>query len=187
MPDYPTPVPPLIQNADEPDAPGTPRRGRGAGGKFINLVKLAEAQRQLLWCILARVFVEIAAIGLGNLNSPYAAGAYVLVWLILIVVTIVFIARMALAFGSHPVLAILGAIAVAIPCAGLIILLILNQRVTSTLQRVNVKVGLMGVSPAEMNKLRLGVCTTCGYDLRGLPSPVCPECGTDSLLHQPIP
>jgi hypothetical protein len=27
-----------------------------------------------------------------------------------------------------------------------------------------------------------GVCGRCGYSLRGLPTPVCPECGADSLV-----
>lgn len=26
---------------------------------------------------------------------------------------------------------------------------------------------------------REGACSTCGYDLRGLPDPRCPECGTE--------
>lgn len=29
-------------------------------------------------------------------------------------------------------------------------------------------------------KAPTGVCTTCGYDLAGLPGTVCPECGRDS-------
>ena len=30
-----------------------------------------------------------------------------------------------------------------------------------------------------------GHCAACGYDLRGLPTSVCPECGRDAVLDEP--
>ena len=51
------------------------------------------------------------------------------------------------------------------------------QPTNSVIATVFNGLGLMGVSGAEMLKLRVGCCLGCGYDLRGLPSPICPECG----------
>ncbi len=157
---------------------GQARVGQGAGGKRVNLVKLAEAQKHLLWCVLARIGVEFGGFAvIQAFPPPYGLILYGVVALALLVVTIVFIVRMATAYGTNTVLAVLGGIAIVVPCAGLLLLLFLNQRVTATLQRAGAKVGLMGVSAAEMTKLRKGFCWGCGYELRGLARPVCPECG----------
>jgi hypothetical protein len=37
--------------------------------------------------------------------------------------------------------------------------------------------GLFQWAVAERERPRVERCTKCGYDLRGLPAPVCPECG----------
>ena len=41
--------------------------------------------------------------------------------------------------------------------------------------------------PAAARHLRRkrGACTTCGYDLRGIATPVCPECGTPKSGFNP--
>lgn len=172
-------------NPTTPQQIGAPRAGSGHKGKRIDLVKLAVTQKQLLWCVLARIGLEVAGLTLTGGGGQalgtagmIGVGGYLLASLAIAVVSIVFIARMAIAYGIHPAMGILGGLAIVLPCVGLIMLLLLNQRVTNTLKAAGCKVGLMGVSATEMNKLRLGICPGCGYDLRGLSGSACPECGT---------
>lgn len=167
-------APPIVDDATI----GQARLGHGAGGKRVNLVKLAEAQKHLLWCVLGRIGMEIGGFAImPAFPPPYGIIVYGAASLVLLVVTVVLIVRMAKAYGTSTVLAVLGGIAIVVPCAGLLLLLFLNQRVTGTLQRAGAKVGLMGVNAAEMTKLRNGYCWGCGYELRGLAKPICPECG----------
>lgn len=157
--------------------------GAGHAGRRVNLVKLAEAQRWLIWCILGRLVVEIgwfgmsgAAGGAWGLPPAVVPIAFVLYFAVQ-VVCMVLVARLARAYGYNWFMSILGALVTIISCIGLIVLVMLNQRVIATLQRAGAKVGFMGVNDAQMNKLREGVCNGCGYDLRGLLTAVCPECG----------
>lgn len=59
-----------------------------------------------------------------------------------------------------------------------------NGRVTKALASAGVRVGFLGVREDELRRLRSGVCFFCGYDLQGLPSTVCPECGKESMLEK---
>lgn len=179
-------VPPVIGS----QTPGESKLGVGAGGKRINLVKLAQAQRAVIWCILARVVLELSFIGMRTLPGPGGVGAggpavammpvaiYGFLTLGVTIVTVVFIVRAASAYGYNTVMAVLGGLVTVLGCIGLIVLLLLNQRITTTLQRAGVTVGLMGVGAAELNKLKVGVCSGCGYPLVGLTGGRCPECGT---------
>lgn len=159
------------------------RYGRGARGRWINLVRLAEAQRRLLWAMLGLVGVWPLTAGAGSLvgfSGPswdLVGGLGGLAFALLALATVALIARMAMAYGLHPALGVLVGLAAVTPCAGYLILALMNGRVTGTLRGAGVRVGLMGVRAADLNKLRLGVCVACGYDLRGLSGGVCPECG----------
>lgn len=164
----------------EEDQPsGHSKVGLGHAGRRVNLVALAQAQRGLILCILVRLAFEIASIGLGNVRTfnPVVLPIYVSLLILINIVTIVFIARMGRAYGLHMALAIIGAIAVVLPCIGLLLLVSLNQRVTRTIQASGAKVGFLGVNKQQMNKLREGVCASCGYNLRGITGHRCPECG----------
>lgn len=61
-----------------------------------------------------------------------------------------------------------------------------NGSVTRTLRRAGARVGFLGAGEAELRRLASGVCFFCGYDMSGLPTAVCPECGNESVLHTPI-
>lgn len=52
------------------------------------------------------------------------------------------------------------------------------------LRESGVHIGFLGVREDELRRLRSGVCFFCGYDLQGLPSTVCPECGKESVLEK---
>ncbi|MBX3315452.1 MAG: hypothetical protein KF902_01165 [Phycisphaeraceae bacterium] len=60
-----------------------------------------------------------------------------------------------------------------------------SQRVTTGLKNAGVRVGFLGVREEELRRLRSGVCLFCGYNLTGLPTAVCPECGKESTLENP--
>lgn len=61
-----------------------------------------------------------------------------------------------------------------------------NGSVTRGLTRAGVRVGFLGAGEAELRRLASGVCFFCGYDMSGLPTAVCPECGKESVLRTPI-
>lgn len=58
-----------------------------------------------------------------------------------------------------------------------------SGRVSRLLKKAGVRVGLMGASNEELRRLRTGDCFHCGYDMAGLPTPVCPECGKESRIE----
>lgn len=161
-------------------SPGASKKGQGHSGKSIDLLKLAKAQRALLWCVLGQIGLMALLMSLGAWPQAYAhfGGAFVaLLWVAVSITSVVMVVRVALAYGYHPALAVLGALATVVGCIGLLILLLLNQRINTTLKAAGCKIGLLGVSPQEMNKLREGVCSSCGYSLLGVPGGQCPECG----------
>ena len=57
-----------------------------------------------------------------------------------------------------------------------------SGRVSRLLKKAGVRVGLFGASNEELRRLQTGVCFHCGYDMAGLPTPVCPECGKESRI-----
>lgn len=181
---------------DAADPQPAVRTGIGHAGRRINLVRLAEAQRGLIWCILARLAFELGSFVFSARGAPAAAAwsslppIILTIYLIAIsgvlIATLVYVVKMAMAYGYHAILAVLGAIAVVVPCIGLLTLVARNQRVIASLRGANIRVGFMGVSKTEMLKLRLGVCHGCGYDLRGLRAARCPECG-QPVTPVPVP
>jgi hypothetical protein len=165
---------------------GAAKLGVGAGGRRVNLVRLAESQRVLIWFILGQIVLMGVIMAMGGWQGggstlgstppivPMISG---LLYFALLIAGLVLVVRMARAYGYNWFMSIAGGVLSLMSCLGLLFLVALNQRIISTLKAAGVQVGFMGVSPAEMNKLRTGVCAGCGYDIRGLTMPVCPECG----------
>lgn len=97
--------------------------------------------------------------------------------------SLVLTVRAARAYGYGYLVAIVGGLLGLLGCLGTVFLGLFNIRVTASLTRAGVDVGLLGVSTEELHKLKLGVCTGCGYPITGLTTPICPECGT--VIVQP--
>ncbi|MBX3386323.1 MAG: hypothetical protein KF768_07115 [Phycisphaeraceae bacterium] len=71
-----------------------------------------------------------------------------------------------------------------LPGVSVLIWLALNDRVKAILWQSGLAVGHFGASPSDIRKLNTGTCFKCNYDLSGLPSRICPECGTISPYTQ---
>lgn len=164
---------------------GTARFGDGIDKRRINLVRLAEAQtkvRVLIICQLLLFMFGVLALGVISPGSPKLYGIVLnvvcLLWVSLTGAMMVFASRMATAYGFHWAEGMAVGLLPLIPCLGLILTIIVSGHVSRVLERAGARVGLLGVSSSEMRKLRIGICRGCGYDLRGLPSSTCPECGS---------
>lgn len=169
----------------------------------LRIIEAARLQRTLLR--LAGVFVVVLATLVWSLRQSWDWVTFVAIPGTLMSVLAVAAANVALqakmrwswlVIGLHLLLPLgigvlgfnAGGIAVAPALASITIIfdcVFVNGRVTKALANAGVRVGFLGVREEELRRLRSGVCLFCGYDLQGLPSPVCPECGKESVLGKP--
>lgn len=163
-------------SAPSPIGPA-PKLAPGFDGCIVDLLRLAKAQRLLIWCCLGRLAAEIILLRAAALSRSGPGELLAWIYAVVILATVVMIARVARAYGMNPFAALLISIPLAAPCVGTLVLPLLNDAVTRTLRRAGAPVGFMGVSPAGMHRLLLNGCPYCGYDVRGITLAVCPECG----------
>jgi|GEM_PF-2350501 len=152
--------------------------------KTIDLRTVAVIQRQLLWLILGMLVFGVGGVYLsfnGMLSSPVALVLSLVNWAIQIA-ALVQVCRLAHALGTNIVFVVILGVAMLIPLVNLLLLLSENGRATRRLKKAGLKVGLMGVPPEDLHRLKEGACNGCGYDLRGLDAQVCPECGLEHPL-----
>jgi hypothetical protein len=153
----------------------------------IDLPSIARAQRRLNELALC-YFVLFACFGIALLadvgammsqsNAKLAVVIFVLTsWLIWAVAAIQ-IVRLLRLLGWHRGWAILAGVTSLNSLIGLIFLCWSNFRATVTLRDAGCKVGILGMSNENIRNLVDGACRVCGYDLRGIPTAQCPECGT---------
>ncbi|MFG0304717.1 MAG: hypothetical protein ACF8Q5_00740 [Phycisphaerales bacterium JB040] len=150
----------------------------------IDLKTVATIQRQLLWIILGVLVCWGVAIFLG-MNGLGGPGVMLLVSLVnwgVQLAALVQVCRLAHALGTNIVLVVILGFAMLLPLINLLLLLSENGRATRRLKKAGLKVGLIGVSPEQLHRLREGACNGCGYDLAGLDASVCPECGLEHPL-----
>lgn len=132
----------------------------------------------MLWLVLASIasfFFPLIPIG----NGLAADILHIAIQIIISILLVVNMGLLLSAEGTHPVVTILTALFMVVPLVNLLILLRVNDSATRTLKAAGLKVGFMGASKAEVEKLLApGVCKKCGYSLEGNTSGICPECGT---------
>lgn len=99
-------------------------------------------------------------------------------WFSVFVTVVVMVLVGALALSSGGPVAALGAVALIcfFDCASS------SGRVSRLLRKAGVRVGFLGASNEELRRLQTGVCFHCGYDMAGLPTAMCPECGKESRI-----
>lgn len=143
----------------------------------INLIRVAQRQRTLLWIILAAVLVYPLAIALATV-SPVGGAIVLLFQLGLQIAGLVQVVRLFAALKTGIMLRIIYIVLLFIPLINLVVLLVASGQATSVLKLAGANVGLMGVPKSEYPKLTEGNCRGCGYDRRGLELlQPCPECG----------
>ena len=144
-----------------------------------DIKRLAARQRWLLWLAVVAIALQFAPllVGLGR-SGMWIALAAMALQLVMYVVLIVGVVLLLVAQGNHIAMVIACGILMLAPCGNLLVLLLVNMSVTRTLRRAGLRVGLLGVDPKEVERIiNPGLCSSCGYDLTGNTSGVCPECG----------
>ena len=100
---------------------------------------IAIYQKVILGCILA----NLSLVGCQFAQVPILSLIAALAMIGVGIVSLIFVILLALKV-YHPVVAILLGLFSALPCIGLLALLIINGRATETLQKSGLKVGLLG-------------------------------------------
>lgn len=153
------------------------------GKKRVDLVNVAKSQKLLLIGLLISIIAYVLVLFASSLPVVGRAVATIsgaILYLGGLITVLIGMFRLSRAVGSNTIMAILAAIALFVPFVGVLIMLLENRRATKALKASGVKVGFLGVSGKEMQKLVEGVCAKCGYDMRSLPGRACPECASVS-------
>jgi hypothetical protein len=108
-------------------------------GQREDLRKVAIAQKVILFCIL----INFAALGARFVLPPQALPAVFIVLVLAGLVSTIFTIVLAIRVYNLALGIILGLLAF-IPCIGLLVLLMVNQKATSILQANGLRVGLLG-------------------------------------------
>jgi hypothetical protein len=119
-------------------------------GRREDLLPVAQYQKGIIYCILANIVLFILNLAAGQSQSTVAGLVIVGLYAIVAVAQLVLIALLA-AKVYNVVLGIFIGIFSFVPCLGLLLLLVVNQKATSVLQQNGIRVGLMG---ADMSQLR---------------------------------
>jgi hypothetical protein len=134
---------PRRRRPDEEDEPRTSR---------ADLRDVAWYQKMIILCILAYLGIVAVSVAMNALPPEIQLlgrlGLFVYI-LAVVVTAIVFVFLLALKLYSTGIGVLLGFLTL-LPCIGLIVLLILNSKATSLLQKHNVRVGLFGANMSDL-------------------------------------
>jgi len=152
------------------------------------VVKIAAAQKLLLWVILGALGLTTAAVISSfaladSMATPQAlAGVAIglrVMQLVLLIFQIYAVVRLCLALNEGTATAIY-VVVMCIPCVSLILLLFLNGRATARLKAAGIRVGLMGANFADVANYEPTErkCPGCGEAIDEAEAR-CPMCGKD--------
>lgn len=127
------------------------KEGVGGPDQNATLYAIALNQRKALGCVGLLILGNVARFA-ALATVPAVAVGLSLATFAVMIFSIVYVYRLAKALGSP---ALLYAIAMLVPCLGLLMLLMIVSRATATLKKAGIKVGLMGVSKADLERLRV--------------------------------
>ncbi len=141
-----------------------------------DLVLVAQRQRELLWLILIGMLLYALMLGLASV-TVVGVGAVLGVQFLAQILWILQIVRLFAAMRVGLMMRLVYIVLLFIPLVSLVIVLLANAQATSMLRATGVRLGLMGVSSDDVDRLRPGRCRGCGYDRSALDALApCPEC-----------
>jgi hypothetical protein len=114
----------------------------------IPIRQIAQQQRGIIYCILAEIIVVVLLVTVGR-TAPLLALALDLAYVAVMVTGAVFLFMLSISLYNTAAGIILGILSL-IPLLGLLILLMVNNKATTTLREHGVRVGLMGANSATL-------------------------------------
>ncbi len=136
-------------------SPSMPATAVGVNsGTREDLKKVAQYQKGIMYCILANFVMIAVLIFAGQSVAPGAGKTSLMLimnglYIIVALAQLVFIVMLATKVYNMAIGVIAGILSF-IPCLGLIILLVVNQKATKVLQQNGIKVGLMGANMSQL-------------------------------------
>ena len=117
--------------------------------------KVAVYQRAIILCLLANIAIYVALMvaqgAIAGASGSILNLLLVLLFLAIGITQLVFIVLLAIEVYNVGVGILLGLLSL-IPCLGLLILLMVNQKATKTLQQNGIKVGFLGVDMSQFGR-----------------------------------
>jgi len=152
------------------------------------LRRVADRHRGLMRAFLFYAAVSLAVFALAQFNFTFGE-VFIGVYIVGLVLVMVCVISLASALDVGVVASVFLALLCLFPPAGLIVILLLSKRAAMELRDAGIPVGFLGARKADVEVIAtVNRCRTCGYDLRGLTSPRCPECGvafTPTVFNAP--
>ena len=129
--------------------PYGPQPGYPGGEDREKMRSVARYQRYVMFALLANIGLNVGSFAIQGVAGGGNLGLAVAILAAALVVALFSIVAMFLLANAlhNPVVGVLCAILMIIPCISLITLLVINQQATSYLTTRGVKVGFMGVDP----------------------------------------
>lgn len=145
---------------------------------LIGLFLVVQAHEGLVLAVtIACALLAIGIVGIAVFAMPLARAGWGS-WLV-IAATLGIAAAFSVLSGS------LYGGAVVIWFVGPLASMCVTHRMFKRLRGMGVRVPELGAQEEDIANARLGICLACGYEVRGLPTNVCPECGKESVLENP--
>lgn len=133
------------------------------------LVAVQAPEGLILAAVIASALIAIIIFVAALMAMPLARAGWGS-WLVMVVtlgIAVTFAVLSGSLYGGAVVIWFVG------PLAAVFVTHRMYKRVRAT----GVRVGLLGVREEQLMRFRSGICFFCGYDLSGLSTALCPECG----------
>lgn len=143
-----------------------------------DLRTLADRHRFLMRVALLLLLEQFLLILQTQFPMPEVAIVAGVIWVILVIVLMASVLSLATALHFGVLVALSLTILSLVPILNLLIVIWLARRATTEMRLAGIRVGFFGAEKSALDVIAYEHrCRSCGYDLRGLTSLKCPECG----------